>query len=99
LVLGWRRTDRLAVLAPLLLGLLWYFAFPAQRGLPSFLLRRLLRLQPPYAAACVLALGLKWHSTLAPGYQRRFSVTLSQALTALLSDNLYLTGVLGVCCE
>lgn len=35
-VLGWRRAGRLAVCAPLLLPLLrvlWYFAFPAQRGL------------------------------------------------------------------
>jgi peptidoglycan/LPS O-acetylase OafA/YrhL len=35
-VLGWRRAGRLAVLAPLLLPvlrLLWYFAFPDQRGL------------------------------------------------------------------
>ena len=65
------------------------------RGLPSFLLRRLLRLQPPYAMACVLALGLNWLSTLAPGYAGSTSVTLPQALTALLTDNLYLTGLLG----
>jgi peptidoglycan/LPS O-acetylase OafA/YrhL len=63
--------------------------------LPSFLLRRLLRLQPPYAAACVLALGLNALSTLVPGYQGSSSITLPQALTALLSDNLYLTGLLG----
>jgi hypothetical protein len=65
------------------------------RDLPSFLLRRLLRLQPPYAVALVLALGLNVLSTLAPGYQGSFSVTLPQALYALLSDNLYLTGLLG----
>jgi peptidoglycan/LPS O-acetylase OafA/YrhL len=65
------------------------------RDLPSFLLRRLLRLQPPYAVALVLALGLNVLSTLAPGYQGSFNVTLPQALSALLSDNLYLTGLLG----
>lgn len=64
-------------------------------GLPRFLLQRLLRLQPPYLVACVLALALNWISTLAPGYRGQFSVTLPQALTALLSDNLYLTGLLG----
>ncbi|MCP9915834.1 acyltransferase family protein [Cyanobium sp. ATX 6F1] len=65
------------------------------RDLPSFLMRRLLRLQPPYAVASVLALGLNCLSTLAPGYQGSFSVTVPQAFTALLSDNLYLTGLLG----
>lgn len=67
----------------------------ALHDLPSFLLRRLLRLQPPYAVACLLAVGLNWLSTLAPGYRGSFSVTLPQALTALLSDNLYITGLLG----
>lgn len=64
-------------------------------GLPAFMGRRLLRLQPPYLVACVLALALNWLSTQAPGYQGSFSVTLPQALTALLSDNLYITGLLG----
>lgn len=65
------------------------------RELPFFLLRRLLRLQPPYAVACVLALGLNALSTLVPEYQGGSGVTLPQALSALLSDNLYLTGLLG----
>jgi len=64
-------------------------------GLPAFLWKRLVRLQPPYFAACVLALALNWLSTLAPGYRGQFIATLPQALTALLSDNLYLTGLLG----
>jgi len=64
-------------------------------GLPAFLWRRLVRLQPPYFADCVLALALTWISTLAPGYRGQFSASLPQALTALLSDNLYLTGLLG----
>lgn len=64
-------------------------------GLPAFMGRRLVRLQPPYLVACILALALNWTSTLAPGYRGQFSFTLPQALTALLSDNLYLTGLLG----
>lgn len=65
------------------------------RGLPTFLLQRLLRLQPPYAMACVLALGLNWLSTLAPGYRGSFSETVPEVFTALLSDNFYVTGLLG----
>jgi peptidoglycan/LPS O-acetylase OafA/YrhL len=64
-------------------------------GLPAFLWKRLIRLQPPYFAACVLALGLNWLSTLAPGYAGQRPAPLPQALSALLSDNLYLTGLLG----
>ena len=67
----------------------------ALRGLPAFIGRRLLRLQPPYLAACVLALALNWLSTLAPGYQGSFSVTVPEVFKALLSDNLYVTGLLG----
>jgi peptidoglycan/LPS O-acetylase OafA/YrhL len=64
-------------------------------GLPAFLWKRLIRLQPPYFAACVLALGLNWLSTLAPGYAGQRPDPLPQALSALLSDYLYLTGLLG----
>jgi peptidoglycan/LPS O-acetylase OafA/YrhL len=66
-------------------------------GLPAFMGRRLLRLQPPYLAACVLALALalNWLSTPAPRYQGSFSVTVPEVFKALLSDNLYVTGLLG----
>jgi peptidoglycan/LPS O-acetylase OafA/YrhL len=67
----------------------------AVRGLPIFVLRRLLRLQPPFFVACVLAIALNVLSSVMPGYQGSFSVSLSQAVTALLTDNLYLTGLLG----
>ena len=64
-------------------------------GLPAFMAQRLVRLQPPFLVACILALALNWISTLAPGYRGQFSVNLPQAMLALLSDNLYLTGLLG----
>jgi peptidoglycan/LPS O-acetylase OafA/YrhL len=67
----------------------------ALRGFPIFLLPRLLRLQPPFVAASVLAIGLNLLSTTLPGYRGQFQVTLLPASTSLLTDSLFLTGLLG----
>ena len=64
-------------------------------GLPGFMAQRLVCLQPPFFVACILALALNWISILAPGYRGQFNASLPQAMLALLSDNLYLTGLLG----
>lgn len=56
---------------------------------------RLVRLQPPYLAACLLAVGLNGLSAILPGYRGTFEITTPQLLQSLLFDNLFLTGILG----
>lgn len=62
----------------------------------SFFLKRLVRLQPPFFAACVLTVILNQLSMQLPGYAGPLGVDyLSQSFSQMLSDNIYITGMLG----
>ena len=67
----------------------------ALQGFPRFLLPRLVRLWPPFVVASMLAIGLNLLSAAVPGYRGQFQVTPFQAGSSLLTDSLFLTGLLG----
>ncbi|MES2922355.1 MAG: acyltransferase [Verrucomicrobiota bacterium] len=61
-----------------------------------FLGKRMLRLQPPFAAACILAILLNWGSMQIPGYQGTLPNTyLQTAFSSFAFDQLYVTTLLG----
>lgn len=64
-------------------------------GFPIFLVPRLVRLQPPFVAACLLAIGLNQLSASLPGFRGEYQVTPLQVTASLLSDSLFLTGLVG----
>ena len=65
-------------------------------GIGIFLAKRLVRLQPPFLAACLLAIGLNLLSMRVPGYDGPLGANYrSEVFLRLLSDNLYITGILG----
>lgn len=57
--------------------------------------KRLLRLQPPFAGACILALLLNLISSYLPGYLGSIRIGFSDALVSFMRDNLFLSGFLG----
>ncbi|MBP7950724.1 MAG: acyltransferase [Verrucomicrobiales bacterium] len=62
----------------------------------GFFVKRMLRVHPPFVAACVLALGLNFASSRTPGFAGNVSPHFFQnAAVSLLSDSTYLSGVLG----
>lgn len=61
-----------------------------------FLGSRLIRLQPPFLAACLLAVGLNLISTLAPGHEGPLeSDAIRSSFLQIFLDNVYITGILG----
>jgi len=65
-------------------------------SLRSFLVKRMIRLGPPFMAACVGTLILNLLSMQVPGYAGPLgSDYLSQSLLQLAADNVYISGILG----
>lgn len=65
-------------------------------GYGRFLGKRMLRLHPPFLAACLVGIGLNWLSMKVPGYQGSLpDPYLPSAFTSLGRDLFYLTGLLG----
>lgn len=64
--------------------------------LSTFMLKRFIRLQPPFLAACMLVAALNLASKHMPGYTGSLEGTyLRDSLFQLLTDNLYVSGLMG----
>jgi peptidoglycan/LPS O-acetylase OafA/YrhL len=61
-----------------------------------FLVKRLIRLQPPFLTACALTIALNQLSMQAPGYAGQLGASyLSKSFLQMMTDNIYITGMLG----
>ncbi len=91
---GWLGVEVFFVLSGFVIPYVLYHAeYNARRDWSRFLLKRIIRIEPPYLVAALGGILLWYLSSLAPGFQGQFSSDLF-SLSLLLHVG-YLTGIAG----